>query len=63
MSKVEWVRWDPNDFPAPVIRRGPHNMSGKLKRLPWAYCKRCGLMALKNDASRKALRAECVTEE
>jgi hypothetical protein len=25
----------------------------------WPYCARCGLVALKNDVSRKALKAQC----
>lgn len=35
----------------------------KLKCLPWPYCAKCGLIALKNDVSRQALRKECVTIE
>lgn len=26
---------------------------------PWLVCARCGLVALKNDETRKALRAAC----
>lgn len=42
---------------------GAHSMTGVLKRMPWPYCKRCGLIALRNDATRKALREPCVTWE
>lgn len=45
-----------------TIVRGPHQMRS-LRGLPWPYCQRCGLLALKNDPTRAALRKECVTEE
>lgn len=35
----------------------PHQWKGKL--LNWNYCVHCGLLALKNDATRKAIRAAC----
>lgn len=36
----------------------------KLKgRITWPVCARCGLVALRNDASRKALRAPCPGKE
>lgn len=31
--------------------------------LNWSYCAHCGLVALKNDATRKALREKCITYE
>jgi hypothetical protein len=37
---------------------GVHQMTRKI--LHWRYCARCGLMNLKNDATRRALRAPCV---
>jgi hypothetical protein len=56
---IEWTEWR---GPAHgKIVRGPHQMTQKC--LNWRYCARCGLMNLKNDATRKALRQECVTEE
>lgn len=34
------------------------------KRLPWlTFCWRCGLVALKNAATTKAIKAGCYTEE
>lgn len=27
--------------------------------VPWVVCRHCGLVALKNDASRRAARAAC----
>lgn len=42
-------------------RTGVHNMSQKV--LHWPYCGNCGLVALKNDISRKALRQVCTWEE
>jgi hypothetical protein len=59
-TPITWVPFD--ESAKPKLRRGPHQMT-KLKRLPWAHCKRCGLLALKNDVTRRALRAECVTLE
>lgn len=38
-----------------------HHMAGRV--LHWPYCLTCGLVALKNDATRAALRAPCVTIE
>jgi hypothetical protein len=43
--------------------RGPHQMNGILKRLPWPYCTRCGLIALRNDVTRRALKEPCETWE
>lgn len=61
MSKsIEWVAWDHTKKAREV--RGPHNLSGK-KILHWQFCRRCGLMALKNDESRRLLRKQCVTLE
>lgn len=31
--------------------------------LNWPYCAHCGLMLLKNDATRRAARAKCVVYE
>ncbi len=47
----------------PVKVRGPHQMSGVIKRMPWPYCRRCGLVALRNDATRRALKEQCETWE
>ena len=43
------------------IVRGPHAWTKKV--LHWPVCARCGLMLLKNEASRRAAKAVCVTEE
>lgn len=58
-TPIRWIQWDPSS--KAKLRRGPHSMTKKI--LHWAYCSRCGLVALKNDATRRALRAECVTLE
>lgn len=42
-------------------KAGPHAFTQKI--LHWLYCGNCGLVALKNDASRKAARAACAWEE
>lgn len=62
MSKggsVQWVKWDGKTHGK--IVRGPHQMTKRV--LNWPYCSRCGLVALRNDATRIALKAQCVTEE
>lgn len=41
--------------------KGPHAMSGLLTRMPWPYCTRCGLVALRNEPTRKALKEPCET--
>jgi len=33
------------------------------KMLHWPYCQHCGLVMLKNDVSRRAVRKPCVTYE
>jgi hypothetical protein len=39
----------------------PHNGAGKI--LHWPMCTRCGLMWLKNEATRAELKRPCVTYE
>jgi hypothetical protein len=41
--------------------RDSHEFTRRV--LHWPYCNHCGLVALKNDASRIAARAKCVVEE
>ena len=64
-AKQEWHRV--SDVGAFLASRGQRNVGvhqmRSLKRLPWPCCSRCGLLALRNDATRKALRAVCVVEE
>lgn len=38
-----------------------HNLN--MRVLHWRYCSRCGLLALNNKATRKALKAPCVIYE
>ncbi len=42
-------------------KEGPHQMSDRI--LHWLVCSRCGLVALKNETTRKILRKSCVTFE
>lgn len=44
-----------------TFRTGPHRMDKKI--LHWSYCRNCGLIALKNDATRKALKVPCRWED
>ena len=41
--------------------RASHEFTKRVAH--WPYCNHCGLVALKNDVSRKAARAKCVVEE
>lgn len=34
-----------------------------IKRIPWPYCTRCGLLYLKNDVTQRAIAKPCVIEE
>jgi len=42
-------------------RRGVHNFSRKISH--WPFCSNCGLVALKNDVSVRAAKAQCEWEE
>lgn len=56
------IEWIPFDQLAKVrVRRGSHAMTKKI--LNWPYCAHCGLVALKNEASRRKLKEPCVTVE
>lgn len=44
------------------VRVGDHEPR-HVKRLSWPYCIHCGLLYLKNDVTRAALRKKCVSEE
>jgi hypothetical protein len=41
--------------------RDGHSLKGRI--LHWPYCEHCGLIALKNDVTRRALKAQCVVWE
>lgn len=43
------------------MRSGPHAMKNQICH--WFYCAHCGTVALKNDATRKKLKAVCTWEE
>jgi hypothetical protein len=40
---------------------GPHAFTRKI--LNWSCCTRCGLLALKNDATRREMKKPCVVYE
>ena len=40
---------------------GVHALTKRVAH--WACCTRCGLLALKNDVTRKALKGACVVYE
>jgi hypothetical protein len=58
-TPIEWIPW--GDRGKGVVKRGPHQFTRKI--LHWPYCARCGLMALKNDVSRRAAKQPCETWE
>lgn len=63
MSMSEWVEWRGAMSERGQKRRAPHQFTRRLKRLPWPYCAHCGLMLLKNEASKRAAKAVCEWEE
>jgi hypothetical protein len=51
-----------------VDARTPHrwytpNIKGSVSGAAFTHCWRCGLMALKNEATAKAVRAGCFRDE
>lgn len=63
MAKEKWTRVE---NVAEFLRqgrtvRGVHAFTRKI--LHWPYCQHCGLMLLKNDRTRKAVKAACVQLE
>ncbi len=57
MSKIEWV---PYVERAHAVHRGPHRFTKRI--LHWPYCAGCGLVALKNEATRQRMRQPCEWE-
>lgn len=58
-----WVEWKP---PTSRKRRGAHKMTGafgKKSRISYRYCTQCGLLNLRNDVTRRAMRRQCVWED
>lgn len=47
----------PRGAPEGVIGVRPHDMKGKI--LHWQHCVHCGLVALRNEATRKRLKQGC----
>lgn len=61
---VTWVPWDGRG--QAQKRTGAHRLTGtfgKKSRVAYRYCVQCGIVNLRNDATRKALRKPCVWEE
>jgi hypothetical protein len=56
-KETDWIPFDSSI--KPQERRGPHQLV-KMKRQPWLYCRRCGVIGLKNQASHQALKKDCV---
>lgn len=58
----KWMRIDPATMGEPQRRvRDHHDMTRQI--LNWRCCKHRGLLELKNEATRKALRDKCTVWE
>lgn len=55
------VTKDRSKWPPGVVGIRNHSWGaiGKKSRIHWPMCKHCGLLALKNDATRRARRCGC----
>lgn len=60
MTPIEWIPLEERG--RAKVRRGAHQWH-KPKRLPWPWCIHCGLLALKNDVTKRAIKAECISLE
>lgn len=64
-AKQEWKRVE--DVKAFLAERGTRSVgvhhATNVKRLPWPVCARCGLLYLKNEATRRELKKPCIVEE
>lgn len=59
-KKGKWVTISLDDIKRGQVKRGPHQLTKKI--LSWPYCAHCGLVALKNKETRKALKQQCEWE-
>lgn len=44
-----------------MSKHKPHDFSAKI--ISWWYCTRCGLVTLKNEATKKAMNKTCPGKE
>jgi hypothetical protein len=51
----------PKYKPPPKPKRGHEPC--KVKWMPWLYCCRCGLVYLRNEPTRAAIRQPCPAED
>jgi hypothetical protein len=60
---VEWERDDSGLTLHDIERRQPYKMEphvfATVKKIPWARCKRCGLLTLRNDLTSWCTRMGC----
>lgn len=61
MSKGSWVTIQIDWSYKGTKRVRPHSFSRRV--LSWPYCEHCGLLLLKNDATRAEARKQCVVYE
>ncbi len=55
------ITWEPWRERKAVLRTAPHAFTRKV--LHWSACSRCGLIALRNEVTRAAMRRQCVVWE
>ena len=59
-----WKVRQTNELSKGNKRKGTHHWYHiKGFRFPWPVCDNCGLVGLKNEATRKAIKAQCEWEE
>lgn len=56
-AAVDWEPWAAGA--APKVKREAHAFTRRAAG--YHYCARCGLVALRNEATRRAMRALCET--
>lgn len=55
----KWETAKLSDFKEVTYKYEKHNPQKLNKRYPWLVCKSCGLVFLKNKATRKAIKLGC----
>jgi hypothetical protein len=52
------ARWEVLRVWSSEVKKTPH-ITIKMKNIPWSVCKCCGLVYLRNEATKAAIRAGC----
>lgn len=63
MTAADWLRDDSGLSIAQITAKQSYKLEphvfGHAKRLPWSFCKRCGLLNLRNDLSAWSVKVGC----